>query len=189
MTVTITSEVFGKTPGQTYTGAMEAWLLANGYASQAAYAGAGVKNTGTTGVAPTNDPRHTGNREAPYFPDTEDRYHPIANAVGAVALPKIPVPDFDLDDAGTNTEAPTVTAFRPKKLGLTGGKVKAQGNNFETITGVTVGGTAGTLVPAESDMDKGIGVFVAPAKAAGTYDVVIQSSTGNTTVVGALTYA
>lgn len=38
MTVTLTSEAVGKLPGQTYTGPEEAWLLAEGYATQAGYA-------------------------------------------------------------------------------------------------------------------------------------------------------
>lgn len=37
MTVTLTSEAYGKVPGETYTGPEEAWLLANGYASQDDY--------------------------------------------------------------------------------------------------------------------------------------------------------
>jgi hypothetical protein len=38
VTVTLTSEAFGKLPGETYTGAEEDWLLAQGYASRAGYA-------------------------------------------------------------------------------------------------------------------------------------------------------
>lgn len=37
MTVTLTSEAFGQLPGTTFTGPEEAWLLAQGYASQAGY--------------------------------------------------------------------------------------------------------------------------------------------------------
>ena len=42
MTVTLTSEVLGQAVGTDYTGTLEAWLLASGYAKQAAYAGPGV---------------------------------------------------------------------------------------------------------------------------------------------------
>ncbi len=100
MTVEITSEVFGKVPGETYTGAMEAWLLANGYAKQAGYTGVGVANTGSTGVAPANDPRNPANREAPYFPSTEDRHATIANDGTHLTPAKLPNPELDLDDAG-----------------------------------------------------------------------------------------
>ncbi len=104
MTVEITSEVFGKVPGETYTGAMEAWLLANGYAKQAGYTGVGVANTGSTGVAPANDPRNPANREAQYFPSTEDRHATIANDGTHLTQAKLPNPEFDLDDAGDDAE-------------------------------------------------------------------------------------
>jgi hypothetical protein len=188
MTVTITSEVFGKVPGETYTGAQEAWLLANGYASQADYEGAGVANTGTTGVAPANDPRNPDNREAPYFPGTEDRHATIANDATHLTQAKLPNPEFDIDDAGVDTEAPSDLVLDPTELPLAGGKVTVTGNNLEGVTAVTVGATAATDLDLDN-VEQGVITFTAPAKAAGAHDVVFTDASGNATVTGGLTYA
>lgn len=189
MTVNITSEVFGKKPGETYTGAMEAWLLANGYASQAGYTGVGVANTGDAGLDPANDPTNPENREAPYFPSTTDRHTTIANDATHLTQAKLPNPEFDLDDADVDTEAPSDLVLEPTELVLAGGEVHVTGTNLENVTAVTVGGTAGAIVEAESDRENGVLVFTAPAKAAGTYDVVFTDASGNATVTGGLTYA
>ncbi len=95
MTVTITSEVFGKQPGETYTGTMEAWLLAEGYAKQAGYTGPGVSNTGSTDVAPANDPRNPANRTSPYFPSTADHNVTIANNTTNLTKATFPNPEFE----------------------------------------------------------------------------------------------
>lgn len=187
MTVTITSEVFGKKPGETYTGAMEAWLLAEGYAKQAGYTGPGVSNSGATDVAPANDPRNPANREAPYFPSTDDRNATIANDGTNLTKATFPNPEFDLDDAGVDTEAPSDLVLEPKTLPLAGGKVTVTGNNLEGVTGVTVGGTAAT----DLDVDKagdGVITFTAPAKTAGAQAVVLVDASGNATKTGGLTY-
>jgi hypothetical protein len=188
VTVTITSEVFGKKPGETYTGAMEAWLLAEGYASQAGYTGVGVSNTGDTAVDPANDPTNPDNREAPYFPTTADRHSTIANDATHLTQAKLPNPEFDLDDAGVDTEAPSDLVLEPTELVLAGGEVHATGTNLEGITAVTVGGTAATDLDVTEAGD-GVVTFTAPAKAAGSYDVVFTDASGNATVVGGLTYA
>lgn len=188
MTVEITSEVFGKKPGETYTGAMEAWLLANGYAKQAGYTGVGVASTGATGVAPANDPRNPANREAPYFPGTEDRHTTIANDATHLTQAKLPNPEFDLDDAGVDTEAPSDLVLDPTELPLAGGRVDFQGTNLEGVTSVTVGGTAATGLDV-SQAGEGLGHFTAPAKVAGSYNVVFVDASGNGTVVAGLTYA
>ena len=62
MTVTLTSPVLGKSVGATYTGTLEDWLLAEGYATRAGYTGPGVSNTGPTDVIPANDPTLPANR-------------------------------------------------------------------------------------------------------------------------------
>lgn len=189
MTVNITSEVFGKKPGETYTGAMEAWLLANGYASQAGYTGPGVDNEGAAGIALANDPREPDNREAPYFATTPDRHTTVANDAVHLTQAKLPNPEFDLDDADVDTEAPSDLVFEPSELVLAGGEVHATGTNLEGVTAVTVGGTAAAIVEAESDRENGVLVFTAPAKAAGSYDVVLTDASGNATATAALTYA
>lgn len=189
MTVNITSEVFGKKPGETYTGAMEAWLLANGYAKKQAgpFNGVGTDNTGAAGIALANDPREAANREAPYFPSTPDRHTTIANDEAHLTQAKLPNPEFDLDDAGADTEAPADLALEPKVLKLAGGEVHATGTNLEGVTAVSVGGTAATDLDVSAAGD-GVVTFTAPAKAAGSYDVVFTDASGNATVTGGLTY-
>lgn len=187
MTVTITSEVFGKKPGESYTGAMESWLLANGYAKQAGYTGPGVDNDGAAGIALANDPRQAANREAPYFPVTPDRNSTMANDVNNLTRAKFPNPEFDLDDAGVDAEAPSDLNLKPKVLPLAGGKVTFTGTNLEGITAVAVGGTAATALE-DDELGEGVGSFVAPEKAAGAYDVVFTDASGDATVTGGLTY-
>lgn len=189
MTVNITSEVFGKKPGETYTGAMESWLLANGYASQVDYVGPGVDNTGDAGIALANDPREAANREATYFPSTPDRHTTIANDATHLTQAKLPNPEFDLDDADVDTEAPSDLVLNLSELPLDGGEVHATGTNLEGVTAVTVGVTDAPIVEAESDRENGVLVFTAPALVAGAYDVVFTDASGNATIVDGLTYA
>jgi len=145
VTVTITSPVLGKAVGETYTGPLESWLLAQGYASQAGYTGPGVSNTGNTDVAPANDPRLATNREAPYFPLSEDRNVTIANDNTNLTKTKFPAPvNFDVDTGGTDTEAVTIVSIEPNTGKITGGtKVTIVVDNGEGTTGVTFGGVAG----------------------------------------------
>lgn len=187
MTVTITSECFGKQPGETYTGPMEAWLLSEGYAKQAGYTGPGVQNVGATDTTPANDPRLPANREAPYFPGTKDRHSTVANDGAHLTQKKLPNPEFDLDAGGVDTEAPSDLTLNPTELKLAGGRVKVTGTNLEGVTAVSVGGTAGTSLDV-SDAGDGVIAFTAPAKAAGAYDVVFTDASGNATVTGGLTY-
>lgn len=188
MTVTLTSPVLGKNVGDTYTGSMEAWLLAEGYASQAGYTGPGVSNTGAASTTPANDPQLHDNREAPYFPGTPDRHVTIANDATNLNLKSLAAPGFDLDTGGTDTEQPSDVVLDPTELPLAGGEVIATGNNLEGLTGVTVGGTAATGLDT-SEANDGVVTFTAPAKAAGTYDVVLTDNVGSTTITGGLTYA
>jgi len=188
MTVEITSECFGKQVGETYTGPMEAWLLSEGYAKQAGYTGPGVSNTGAADTTPANDPRLPANREAPYFPSTEDRNTTIANDGANLTALKRPNPEFDVDAGGVDTEAPSDLVLSESELPLAGGRVNFQGTNLEGITAVAVGGTAATDLDLDQ-LDEGLGAFTAPAKAAGTYDVVFTDASGNATVTGGLTYA
>lgn len=187
MTVTLTSPVLGQAVGTTYTGNLEAWLLASGYASQAGYTGPGVSNTGVADTTPANDPQLPENREAPYFPSTEDRNTTVANDDTNLTEVKFPKA-IDFDAGGVDTEAPSDLVLEPTDLDLAGGDVTATGNNLEGVTGVTVGGTAATNLDVSAAGD-GVVTFTAPAKAAGTYDVVFTDASGNTTVTGGLTYA
>ena len=104
MTVTLTSPVLGKPVGATYTGTLEAWLLAEGYARQDGYTGPGVSNTGTTDVTPANDPTLPANRgDKAQFPfhgaaDETTLNATIANDpdnLGEASFPNPQRPDFD----------------------------------------------------------------------------------------------
>lgn len=57
MTVILTSPVEGKQPGDTYTGANEAYLVASGYAKKSAgpFTGPGLDNTGPSDTTIANN--------------------------------------------------------------------------------------------------------------------------------------
>jgi hypothetical protein len=168
---------------------------------QVAYGGdgrpAGASNTGAQADVVGNDLTDSDNREAPYFPSTPDRHTTIANDGTHLTQTKLAAPGFDFDAAGVDAEAPSnlvvdsenLVDLNPNALPLAGGEVHVTGTNLENITAVSVGGTAGTIVEAESDRNAGVLVFTAPAKAAGSYDVVFTDASGNATVTGGLTYA
>lgn len=149
---------------------------------------AGASNTGAQVDVPDNDPSLASNREAPYFPTTPDRDSTIANDNTHLTEAVHRAPDFDFDAGGTDTEAPSDIVLDPEDLPLAGGDVVVYGNNLEGVTSITVGGTATTNF---DDDGAGLGVltFTAPAKAAGAHNVVLVDASGNTTVVGGLTYA
>lgn len=115
MAVTLTSPVLGQEPGYVYTGELEPWLLANGYAKQDAYAGPGVDNTGAAGVALAEDPREPANREAPYFPLSEDSNTTIANDADNLDKKSFQAPGTDFDPGGVDDDDPAtdVTATNP----------------------------------------------------------------------------
>lgn len=188
MTVTLTSQVLGLAVGASYTGNLEPWLLAEGYAKQANYTGPGVSNTGATDILPANDPTRAANREAPYFPSTPDRNTSIANDEDNLNETSFQAPDFDFDAGGTDTESPSDLTLEPSELELAGGSVLVTGNNLEGVTAVTVGGTAVTDLDLDAAGD-GVITFTAPAKTAGAHDVVFTDASGNATVSGGLTYS
>lgn len=106
MTVTLTSPVFGKGVGDTYTGSQEAWLLSQGYAKRAGYTGPGVSNTGpAAGFTASADPTLGENREAPYFPLTADKDATIANDATHLNAKSHKVPGQDVDHDGLADEA------------------------------------------------------------------------------------
>lgn len=188
MTVTLTSQVLGQEVGTTYTGPLEAWLLAEGYAKQDGYTGVGVSNTGATDVAPANDPTLPENREAPYFPSTKDRHVTVANDSTHLTQTKLAAPDFDFDQGGVDTEAPSDVVVEPNEGPAAGGtQVTITGNNLEGVTAVTFGGVAGTDFDGSTAGD-GVITVVTPAHAAGAVDVVLDDGSTDTTVTGGFTY-
>jgi hypothetical protein len=197
MTVVLTSPVMGQAVGSNYTGPEEAWLLANGYASQAGYTGPGVANTGAASSTPANDLTKAENREP----------SPELSAVGDTGLPDpgkldpamtfattdddptdpASDPAYDFDPNSVNNDAPSAFTVSPANgLAAGGTAVTLEGQNFEGVTGVTFGGTAATSVVVVSDTEI---TCVAPAHAAGAVDVVATNPTGSKTEVGAFTYA
>lgn len=161
-------------------------------AGQTAFGGdgrpAGASNIGVQADLPINDATSPVNREAPYFPSTPDRHATIANDAAHLTLETNPAPGFDLDLSGTDAEAPANLDVKPRELPLAGRKVAITGTNLEGVTGVTFGGTAGTSLDVSRAGD-GVITVVAPAKAAGTYDVVVTDDIGSTTKTGGVLYA
>lgn len=112
MTVQLTSPVLGKAVGASYTGTLEPWLLAEGYAKQANYTGPGVSNTGPTDVVPANDPTLPGNRgdKAHWTRSESETAHnaTIANDTDNLTKKKFVNPDkFDFDQGGVNEDGST----------------------------------------------------------------------------------
>ena len=193
MTVTLTSPVEGKQPGDTYTGPREAWLLANGYASQANYTGVGVANEGPLGLTDVSkDPNLAGNR--------------VANGDEVVALGSLlPAKGTNdglvtgqvkqqkaLSQAGDVARTPEGPASDVKITPATGGvaggtvvTVKGSGG-FDDSTGVTFGGTAGTAFTKVDDETLKV---TTPAHAAGSVSVVVVDADGNKTSPTNFVYA
>jgi len=189
MTVEITSECFGKQVGETYTGPMEAWLLSEGYAKQAGYTGPGVANTGAAATTTANDPRLPENREAPYFPLTEDENTTVANDSANLNDASFPNARFDFDAGSVDTEAPVVLGLEPNEGPAAGGTVvRITGDNLEGTTAVTFDAVAGTALDASTAGELGYIEVTTPANAAGPSTVVVTDNVGTDTEVGAFTY-
>lgn len=196
MSVKLTSPVLGQGVGYIYTGALEDWLLAQGYAKRDAdtvptsYSGPGVANAGATSVTLASDPREPENREAPYFPSTEDRHTTVANDATHLTQTKLSAPGFDFDRGGVDDDAPSGVTLAPATGPAAGGTVVTlSGYNLEGVTSVTFGGVAGTALDT-SGATQGDGeiVVTTPAGTAGAKDVVLVDPSGNATLTGGFTY-
>lgn len=166
MPVTLTSPAVGKQPGDTHTGPEEAWLLAEGYASQAAYTGPGVSNTGPATVDPDQDLTLASNREG--VDET-----------------------FDVDPGGVDNDPPANVTLAPNSGPAAGGTVVTlTGDHLAGVTSVTFGGVAGTALDT-SGATRGEGgtiTVTTPAGTAGAKDVVLVDASGNLTLTGGYTY-
>ena len=197
MSVKLTSPVLGQAVGFIYTGNLESWLLAEGYAKRDAdttptsYTGPGVANAGATDEVPANDPRLPANREAPYFPLTDDNNVTIANDATNLTKTKFPAPGFDVDPNATDDDPPANVTLAPDSGPATGGTVVTlTGDNLAGVTSVTFGGAAGTALNttnATKGPDGSITVTT-PAGTAGAVDVVLVDPSGNLTLTGGFTY-
>jgi hypothetical protein len=83
--------------------------------------------------------------------------------------------------------AASVSSYTPSTgLAAAGGTtITVRGQYLTGVTGVTVGGTAGTSVTV---VDENTFTFVTPAKAAATYTVVVTDDSGTVTSTNALTF-
>lgn len=187
MTVELTSPVLGKGVGDTYTGDLEGWLLANGYAKQDGYTGPGVSNTGAVDVAPDSDPTNPANREDPLWPETDEVNWSIANDATNLTKTSFPNPQYDFDQAGVNDDAPVVEGVEPTDGAAAGGDtVTVSGSGFEGATSVTFGGVEAASFEVVSDSEISA---VTPAGTAGAADVVVTNATGADTLTGGFTFA
>lgn len=189
MTVELTSPVLGQAVGTTYTGTLEPWLLAEGYAKRAGYTGPGVSNTGATDIAPADDPTLASNRdEAPHFPATAERRATIANDAANLNQTKFPLSGFDFDAGGVDDDAPSNVTLAPTSGPAVGGTVVTlTGDNLQGVTSVTFAGVAGTALDV-TDAAAGSIEVTTPAGTAGPADVVLVDASGNTTLTGGFTY-
>lgn len=189
MTVELTSPVLGQDVGSTYTGTLEAWLLASGYAKQAGYTGPGVANTGDAAAALDDDPREPENRDdAPRWPAEDARNVTIANDATNLTKAKFPAPGQDFDQAGVDDDAPAEVSLEPTAGPATGGTVVTiSGQSLEGVTAVNFDGVAGTALDVSAAAD-GLIEVTTPAGTAGPADVVLVDADGNTTLAGGFTY-
>lgn len=193
MSVKLTSPVLGQAVDFIYTGPLEAWLLAEGYAKRdgdttpTSYSGVGVSNTGDTAAAEDDDPTVRSNREAASWPDGPARNVTIANDSTNLTKLKFPAPGFDFDAAGVDAEAPSNVALNPAEGPDAGGTVVTiHGDNLEGVTDVTFNAVSGTDLDV-STADDGVISVTTPA-GTGAVDVVLVDASGNTTLTGGFTY-
>ena len=189
----VTSTATGTTAYVSVVGGTAAVLTALGVSvDDTAYGGdgrpTGASNLGAQTDLPVNDPTDADNREAPYFPQTEDQNWSIANDADNLTELKFPLARFDFDQAGTDTEAPVVFEVSPNEGPEEGGTVVViSGDNLEGVTGVTFDAVAGTDLDVDNAGDGTITVTT-PAGTAGPATVVVTDAVGADTEVGAFTY-
>jgi large repetitive protein len=91
-----------------------------------------------------------------------------------------------MDAVAKTSDEVVLGDIRPTSAEVEGGTaVEVRGSNLTGSTAVTFGGTAGTDVTVVDDNRIRC---TAPAKAAGTYDVVVANPKGDATLPDAVTY-
>jgi hypothetical protein len=142
----------------------------------ASTANVAVARSGSANIEPDYAPRtqtHKGNLMVPPLnvgADIGIDYGPYTGLAGrtGVITPKTPYPDA--------TSPPAVASVIPGTgLAAGGTAVTISGTNFTGATGVTFGGTAATAVTV---VNAGTITATSPAKAAGTYDVIVTTPKG-----------
>jgi hypothetical protein len=202
MTVVLTQEVEGLNVGDNYTGPNEAYLLASGYASQAAYTGPGVANTGAADTTIANNREFDATRgniahgsDLP-FGATNDgvKLGPADPPRTTTTDPSAPVSEDTtgvFDGFANDPDAAISTVLRAtgaaaSDLPAAGGTaLQVKGYGFKDATAVQFGGTAGTAFSVVDDRTINV---TSPAKAAGSYTVTVVRPEGNLTKANAVTY-
>ena len=156
MAIKVAQDLNGQRAGATYSGpaALQAFYLAHGYIYDDTNTTDLADNTDTT---PANDPTLAVNRE-----DPGDAFQFGTDTALAPRLESIDT----VDDALSVTALPAAG----------GTPLVVYGDNFTAATGVTFGGTSGT---AFSIVDDNTIRVTSPAKAAGSYAVVVTKGVGN----------
>lgn len=161
MPVVITSPVGGLAPGATYTGPLEAFYLAEGYARAQSNP---VSHINERGRLKKDDPTLAQNREGPNTPAGAPQAFKLS---GELAAP----------------EVATVTPATGAAAGLN--TVTIAGDNLTDVTAVTFGGTPATELKIQNDQNLTVKV---PAHAAGAVDVVVTDPDGSATKTNGYTY-
>lgn len=164
MAIKLAQEVNGQKVGATYSGpaALLPWLKAYGYVYDDA---APTSHISTTGVAPTDDPQLSVNREKPNDRDT-----------GVVSTQKY---------SGNLLQA-EVTSITPSTgLAAGGGTAVLVGDGLIDVTGITFGGVPATQVDTGSDERITCKI---PPHAAGAVTVAVTDSRGTTSKPTFYTY-
>ena len=162
----VAQTVNNQAPGETYAGDANLlpFYLAHGYV----YDDTSTTNKlNNTSVVPGQDPTLAVNRE-----DPGDTFQWGLDAALGARVRKVYVDE--------------PSDVRPKELLPAGGQVVlVNGDNLTGATSVTFGGTAGTVFSVVDDNTIRV---TTPAKAAGSYDVVVVKGAGNGTLSAGVTY-
>lgn len=200
MTVTLTQPVEGKQPGDTYTGADEAWLIASGYArkSGAPFTGPGLDATGPADTTIAN------NRE--FSPQSHqiagDGGTPEAGTnEGDLKLHDADAPFNSLQgDAFGPEDDVAFTGFandpddRPVEFGSVspatgpaagGTVVTISGFGLDKVTAVTFDGAAGTALTHDGRQSLTV---TTPAGTTGPADIVLDNPGADVTETAGFTY-
>jgi hypothetical protein len=112
----------------------------------------------------------------------------VSAVEGAKSIAFVPGRLYTKKQIDSMFPAAVVSSFTPNTALATAGgtTITVKGQYLTGVTGVTVGGTAGTSVTV---VDEKTFTFVTPAKAAGTYTVVVTDDSGTVTATNALTFA
>lgn len=161
----VAQDLNGQRAGDTYSGPADLlpFYLAHGYVYDDTSTTDKAKNTS---VAQADDPTLAVNRE-----DPGDAFQFGTDVELGARVETIFTVDPELDVEALPAAGGTV--------------VRVTGDNLTGSTGATVGGTAAT---AFSVLDDDTVQFTVPAKAAGTYNVVVTKAAGNGTLTNAVTY-